>query len=115
MARSPLRTTGRAMGTLPANRRDRWNGGRTSRSTECDWLVFAAASPRVCATVVEELCFVGRAGDAAFDARAVVGDHHDQGVVELTDGAQELDEAAEVVGVAEESCEHLHLARVEPA
>ena len=38
--------------------------------------------------VVEELRLVGGAGDAAFGAGAVVGDDHDQRVVELADGAQ---------------------------
>ena len=66
--------------------------------------------------VVEELGLVGGAGDAALGARAVVGDHHDQRVVELADGAQELDEATDVVvGVAEEPGEDLHLTRVEAA
>ena len=66
--------------------------------------------------VVEELRLVGGAGGAALGARAVVGDHHDDGVVELALRAQEVEQPAEVVvGVAEEAGEDLHHAAVEPA
>ena len=66
--------------------------------------------------VVEELRLVGGARHTPFCARTVVRDNHDQGVVELLDGTQELDEAADVVvGVAQEAREDLHLPGVEPA
>ncbi len=66
--------------------------------------------------VVEELRLVGRPGGAALGAGAVVGDHHDDGVVEQALGAQEVEQPPEVVvGVAEEAGEHLHHAAVELA
>ncbi len=53
--------------------------------------------------VVEELRLVGGAGGAALGAGAVVGDHHDDRVVELPLLAQVGEQPAEVVvGVAEE-------------
>ena len=59
--------------------------------------------------VVEELRLVRRAGRAALGARAVVGDHHHDRVVELTDLLEEVEQPAEVVvGVAQEPGEHLH-------
>ena len=59
--------------------------------------------------VVEELRLVRRPGRAALGARAVVGDDHDDRVVELALLAQEVEQPAEVmVGVAEEAREHLH-------
>ena len=66
--------------------------------------------------VVEELVLVDRAVRPALGARAVVGDHHDQRVVELADRLQEVEQPPDVViGVLEEAGEHLHHAGVEPA
>ena len=65
--------------------------------------------------VVEELVLVDRAVRPSFGARAVVGDHHDQRVVELADRLQEVEQSPDlVVGVLEEAGEHLHHAGVEP-
>ncbi len=65
--------------------------------------------------VVEELVLVGRAGRAAFRAGAVVGDEHDQRVVELAGRGEEVDQPADVmIGVLEEAGEHFHHAGVEP-
>ena len=59
--------------------------------------------------VVEELRLVRRASRAAFRGGAVVGDHHDQRVLELTERRQELEQPADLmVGVLEEAGEHLH-------
>ena len=58
---------------------------------------------------VEELRLVGGAGGSALSAGAVVGDDHDQGVVELAELLQEVKQAADVVvSVAEEAGEDLH-------
>ena len=66
--------------------------------------------------VVEELRLVGRAGRAALGAGAVVGDDHDQRVVELAELRQELEQTPDlVIGVAEEPGEHLHEPAVQPA
>ena len=65
--------------------------------------------------VVEELVLVGRAGRSAFGARAVVGDEHDQRVVELAGCGEIVDQPADVmIGVLEEAGEHLHHAGVKP-
>jgi hypothetical protein len=59
--------------------------------------------------VVEELRLVGGPGGPALGAGAVVGDDHDQGVVQLPEHAQELDQPPDlVIGVAKETSEHLH-------
>ena len=51
---------------------------------------------------------------AAFGARAVVADEHDQRVVELSDGFEEVEEPAVlVIGMREEAGEDFHHARVE--
>ena len=64
--------------------------------------------------VVEELRLVGRPGRAALGARAVVGDHHDQRVVELADRLEVVQQPADlVVGVREEPGEDLHHPRVQ--
>jgi hypothetical protein len=66
--------------------------------------------------VVEELRLVRRAGRPALGARAVVGDHHDQRVVELTDAFQVIEQPPEVVvGVGQEAGEDLHHPRVQAA
>ena len=66
--------------------------------------------------VVEELVLVDRAVRSALGARAVVGDEHDQRVVELAQLLEEVDQAADVVvGVLEEAGEHLHHARIQLA
>src|SRR5262245_65574215 len=44
--------------------------------------------------VVEEQRFIDHAGWAAFGARAVVGDRHDYGIVELTEVFQKLDQSS---------------------
>jgi hypothetical protein len=65
---------------------------------------------------VEELVLVDRAGGAALGAGPVVGQDHDQGVVELADLAQEVQQPADVmVGVLQEAGEHLHHAGVQAA
>ena len=65
--------------------------------------------------LVEEAHLVERAGDAALGRRAVVGDDHDQRVVELADLLERVQDAAEVVvGVLDEPGEDLHHPRVEP-
>ena len=59
--------------------------------------------------VVEELRLVRRSGRAALGARAVVGDHHHQGVLEEALLREEVEQPAElVVGVAEEARKNLH-------
>ena len=66
--------------------------------------------------VVEELRLVGGAGRAALGAGAVVGDHHDDGVVQVAALAEEVQQPPEVVvGVAEEAGEDLHHAAEQPA
>ena len=66
--------------------------------------------------VVEELRLVRRARRPALGARAVVGDDHDEGVVELAELAQEVEQTAQVmVGVGEEAGEHLHHPAAQPA
>ena len=64
--------------------------------------------------VVEELRLVRRSGRAALSGGAVVGDDHDQRVLELALLGQELEQPADLmIGVAEEAGEHLHHARIE--
>ena len=64
--------------------------------------------------IVEELALVHRSGGTAFGAGSVVGDHHDHGVVVLTDLLQEVDKFSDVVvGVLQEAGEHLHHAGIE--
>ena len=59
--------------------------------------------------VVEELRLVGGAGGPALGAGAVVGDDHDQRVVQLALLAQELDQPPDlVIGVGQEPGEDLH-------
>jgi hypothetical protein len=59
--------------------------------------------------IVEELRLIRGAGRAALGARAVVGDDHDQCVLELAAVGQELQQAADlVIGVREEAGEHFH-------
>ena len=59
--------------------------------------------------VVEELRLVRRAGRPTLGTRAVVGDDHDQRVVELTDLGEELEQPAEmVIGVRQEAGVDLH-------
>ena len=66
--------------------------------------------------VVEELRLVGGAGRPALGARPVVGDHHDQGVVQLAGLAQEVQQPADRgVGVGQEPREHLHHPGGQPA
>ena len=65
--------------------------------------------------VVEELCLVRRTGGSAFGAGTVVGDDHDDGVVELALLAQEVEQPAQMmVGMAEEPSERLHQPRRQP-
>ena len=66
--------------------------------------------------VVEELGLVGGAGGPALGARTVVGDHHDQRVVQLAGLAQELQQPPDLgVGVGQEAREDLHQPGGEPA
>src|SRR5262245_49759008 len=59
--------------------------------------------------VVEEQRFVDHAGRAAFRAGAVVGDRHDDRVVELAEVFQKLDQSSDmVIGVGEKPSEYLH-------
>jgi hypothetical protein len=62
---------------------------------------------------VEEQVLVDRPGGAALGAGPVVGQDHDQGVVELAELAQELQQPPDVVvGVLQEPGEHLHHPRI---
>ena len=66
--------------------------------------------------VVEELRLVGGPGGPALGAGAVVGDDHDQGVVQLPQLAQELDQPPDlVIGVGQEAGEDLHHPAVQAA
>ena len=66
--------------------------------------------------VVEELCLVRGSRRAALGAGAVVGDHHDEGVVELIDLGEEREQPADlVVGEREEAGEHFHVPAVQLA
>ena len=66
--------------------------------------------------VVEELQLIGRAGGATLGTGAVVGDDHDQCVVELADALQVVEQAANmIVGMTQETGEDLHHAGVELA
>ena len=66
--------------------------------------------------LVEEAHLVERARHAALGGRAVVGDDHDQRVVELADPLEHVEHAAEVmVGVRDEARIDLHHARVQTA
>ena len=66
--------------------------------------------------VVEELRLVGGPGGAALGAGAVVGDDHDQGVVQLPELAQVLDQPPDlVIGVGQETGEDLHHPAVQAA
>ena len=66
--------------------------------------------------VVEELRLVGGPGGPALGTGAVVGDDHDQGVVQLAELAQELDQPPDlVIGVGQETGEDLHHPAVEAA
>ena len=59
---------------------------------------------------------VERTVRAALGRRAVVGQHHDDRVVELAERLEPVDQPTElVVGVGEEPGEALHVARVRPA
>src|SRR5262249_19235870 len=63
--------------------------------------------------VVEEQRFVDHAGRAAFGAGAVVGDRHYDGVVELAEACQKLDQPSDViVRVGEKPGEYFHHADV---
>src|SRR5215813_6325843 len=63
--------------------------------------------------VVEEQRFVDHAGWAAFRAGAVVGDRHDNRVVELAEVFQKLDQPPDmVIGVGEKPGEYLHHAGI---
>ncbi len=65
--------------------------------------------------IVEEEHLVERAHRPAFGAGAVVGDDHDQRVVQLADLAQEIEDASEVmVGEAEKAGVDLHVAGIQP-
>ena len=60
--------------------------------------------------VVEELRLVGGPGGPAFGAGAVVGDDHDQRVVQLAKLAQVIDRPPDlVIGVGQETGEDLHM------
>src|SRR6266566_5111429 len=64
--------------------------------------------------IVEELTLVGGAGGAALGAGTVIRDDHDQGVVELVDALQVVEQATNViVCVGQEAGEDLHHAGVE--
>ena len=66
-------------------------------------------------TLIEEEVFVDRAGRSAFGGGAVVGDQHDQGVVELAQRFQEVEQPAHVeVGVLQETGEDLHHVGIQP-
>ena len=66
--------------------------------------------------VVEELRLIRGPGGPALGAGAVIGDDHDQGVVQLPEHAQELDQPPDlVIGVGQETGEHLHHPAVEAA
>ena len=59
--------------------------------------------------IVEELRLVGGPGGAPLGAGAVIGDDHDQRVVEVPAAPQELDQPPDLmVGMAQETGEHLH-------
>ena len=59
--------------------------------------------------VVEELRLVRGAGRPALGGRAIVRDDHDQRVLEVAPLVEELEQPADlVVGVLEETGEHLH-------
>ena len=65
--------------------------------------------------IVEKEHLVERADRPAFGAGAVVGDDHDQGVVQLADLFQELKDAPEVmVGEADEAGIDFHKAGIQP-
>src|SRR5215203_4489531 len=65
---------------------------------------------------VEELVLVDRPSRAAFGAGAVVGDEHDQGVVQLAYSLEKVYEPPDVVvGVLKEAGEDLHHSRVQSA
>src|SRR5262245_7755708 len=59
--------------------------------------------------VVEELVLVHGARGTALGAGAIVRNHHDQGVIQLADSLEVVDDAADVmVGVLNKACKHLH-------
>ena len=63
---------------------------------------------------MKNCAFVGGAGRAALGAGAVVGDDHDQRVVELAGALEVVEQAANVVvGVGQKAGKDLHHARVE--
>ncbi len=64
--------------------------------------------------VVEEQRFVNHAGRTAFGAGAVVGEHHNEGVVQFAEVPEELQQAPDVViGVCEKSGEDFHHTGIE--
>ena len=66
--------------------------------------------------VVEELRLIRGPGGAALGTGAVVGDDHDQGVVQLPEPTQELHEPPDlVIGVGQEASEDLHHPAVQAA
>ena len=66
--------------------------------------------------VVEELRLIRGPGGAALGTGAVVGDDHDQGVVQLPEQAQELHQPPDlVIGVGQETGEDLHHPAVQAA
>ena len=63
--------------------------------------------------IVEEV-LVDRAGRPAFEPGAIVGNEHDQRIVELTGHLQKIEQTADMmVGMLEESGEDLHHPGVE--
>ena len=76
--------------------------------------IFARFSSKLSGHLVEEQHLVEGAGDAALGRGAVVGDDHDQRVVELADLLERVEDAAEVVvGVRDEAGVDLHHPGVE--
>ena len=76
----------------------------------------ARLSSKLSGTWLKKRISLNEPGHAALGRRAVVGDDHDQRVLELADVLERVEDPAEVVvGVRDEAGEDLHHPRVQPA
>ena len=77
--------------------------------------IFARFSSKLSGTLLKNSISLNEPVDAALGRGAVVGDDHDQRVVELADLLERVEDAAEVVvGVRDEAGEDLHHPGVQP-